>query len=65
MMTSVPVHFAKQHSVADPDIEGDDLPRLVPGARTNGHDLGFDRLFLGGIGNDDPAWGFLLGFDAS
>ena len=34
-------------------------------SRTIGDDFAFGRLFLGAIGNDDPASSLFLGFDAA
>src|SRR5271157_4647994 len=55
--------FAEQDPVAGPDIEGDDLALLVARARADGDDFAFHRLFLRGVGNDDPAGGLLFGLD--
>ena len=47
--------LAEQHTVADLDVEGIDFAGLVAGTRANGDDLALLGLFLGGIGNNDPA----------
>src|SRR4051812_47716793 len=56
--------FAEQHAVADLDAQRDQVALLVAGTRTNGQDLALHRLFLGGVGDDDPALGLLLLVDA-
>src|SRR5438067_2488657 len=45
----------EQHAVADLDVEGADLAVFEDLAVADCQDLAFDRLFLGGIGNDDSA----------
>jgi hypothetical protein len=57
--------FAEQHPVADLDVERLNLASLIPGARAGGNDLALLRLLLGGVWNDDPAFGLLLGVDAA
>jgi len=42
-----------------------DLAALVAGARSDGDNLAFLGLFLGGVRNDDAALGPLLGFKAA
>src|SRR5262249_50178760 len=56
--------FAEQHPVPDLDVDGDQLAGLVAAAGANRDDLALGGLFLGGIGNDDAAGGFLFGIDA-
>src|SRR5262249_2680576 len=51
------------HPVADLDVDGDQLARLVAAAGANGDDLALGRFFLGGVGNDDAAGGVLFGLD--
>src|SRR6516225_6784910 len=55
----------EQHSVADFDIERTELAVIVPGARPGGNDFAFHWLFLGGIGDDNPACGLLLLLNAT
>ena len=47
------------------DVHGDALAVLVAGAGADGDDFAFLRLFLGGVGDDDPALGLGFFFDAS
>src|SRR5215467_5486140 len=56
--------FAKQHPVADLEIDGNELARLVAAPWAHRDDLALRGLFLGGVGNDDAAGGLLLGIDA-
>ena len=56
--------LAEQDAVAGLDVERDELAVLVAGARADGDDLAFLRLFLGGVGNDDAALGLLFLLDA-
>src|SRR5262245_21281280 len=57
--------FAKQHLVTRLDIERRELACFIAAARTHGDDLAFLRLLLGGIGDDDPAFGFFFTFETS
>ena len=57
--------FAEQDDVASLDIERDQLAAFVARAWADGDDLAFLRLFLGSVGNDDPALGFHIAFGAS
>src|SRR5215208_6126885 len=57
--------FAEQDLVARLDVERRDLAFLGLGARADGDHFAFLRLFLGGVGNDDPARGLLLGLDTA
>ena len=50
--------------VAGPQIYRDQLAILVAAARPHCDDFAFLRFFLSGVGNDDAAFGFLLGVDA-
>src|ERR1700758_4200231 len=56
--------LAEQDAVAGLDVESDELAVLIPGARTDGDDLAFHRLFLGRVRNDDAALGLLFLRDA-
>src|SRR5256885_13736380 len=47
--------FREQDAVSDLDVERTDLAVLEDLAVSDGHDLAFDRLLLGGIGDDDAA----------
>src|SRR5437016_4220838 len=47
--------FPEQHAVAGLDVERLHLAVVPAGTRPNGDDLAFHRLFLGGVGNNDPA----------
>src|SRR5262245_29414636 len=55
--------FAEQHAVARLDVDRNQLSGLVAAARPNGDDLTFLRLLLGGVRDDDAAFGLLLGID--
>jgi hypothetical protein len=59
-----PSPLAEQHSVADFDVNGDELAALIGTTWPNGNNLPFLRFFLGGIRDDDAATGLLLSFDA-
>src|SRR5688500_11729928 len=52
--------LAEQHPVADRHAHRDQLAILVAGTWADGQDLALHRLFLGGIGNDDPTLGLLF-----
>src|SRR5690242_4128971 len=56
--------LAEQHAVADLEVDRDQLAGFVAAARTNGGDFALRGLFLGGIGNDDAAGGFVFGINA-
>src|SRR3569833_1788661 len=56
--------LAEQDAGAGLDVESDELAVLVTGARTNGNDLAFHRLFLGRVRDDDAALGLLFLRDA-
>src|SRR5438445_8921608 len=55
--------FAEQDTVADLDVDGDELAALVAAAGSNGDDLALLWLLLGGVGNDDATSGLRLGID--
>src|SRR5690349_14872331 len=57
--------LAEQDLVAGLDVERRDLALVVLGAAADGDDFAFLRLFLGGVGNDDPAGGLLVGLDSA
>src|ERR1700751_5944528 len=57
--------FAEQYAVACLYVEWVDLPVFAAGTRPNRDDVTFHRLFLGGVGNDDPARRLCLLFDAA
>src|SRR5260370_11979204 len=56
--------FAEQHSVADLDVDRNELAGLVAAAGANRDHFALGGLFLGGVGNDDAAGGLLFGIDA-
>src|SRR5438132_675000 len=47
--------FPEQHPIAGLDIERLHLSVFPTGPRPDSDDLAFHRLFLGGVGNDDPS----------
>src|SRR5436190_4338612 len=55
--------FAEQDAVAGLDVQRRHLAFVRARARPDGDDFAFLRLFLGGVGNDDPARGLLFGLD--
>src|SRR6516165_7038844 len=55
--------FAKQHAVADLEIDRDQLAAFVAAARTNGDDFALRGFFLGSVWNDNPASGLLFCVD--
>src|SRR5690606_4764585 len=57
--------FAEEHAIAGLDVQRIDLAVLVAGARAHGDDYALGGLFLGGIGDDDPAFGFFFTVDAA
>ena len=63
-LTSVPDHLP--NSTRSPALRPMtiELAVLVAAARTDGDDFALLRLLLDGVGNDDAAFGFFLGFDA-
>src|SRR5262245_32398024 len=56
--------LAEQDAVTGLDVESDESALLIPGARTDGDDFAFHRLFLGRVRNDDAALGLLFLRDA-
>src|SRR5438445_1571882 len=56
--------LAKQHAVADLDIDRDQLAALVAATGADGDDFALRGLLLGSVGNDDAASGLLFGVDA-
>src|SRR5690606_1413357 len=60
-----PGPFAEEDRVARLDVERNQLAAFVAGARADGDHLAFLRLFLRGVGNDDPAFGFEIAFRTS
>ena len=56
--------FAQEDPVPGLHVERLQLAAFVAGTRTNGEDLAFLGLFLGGVGNDDATGCLLVGFDA-
>src|SRR5215468_967644 len=56
--------LAEQHAVADLEVDRDELAALVAAARADGDHFALRGLFLGGIGNDDPACRLLFCVDA-
>src|ERR1044072_155232 len=56
--------FAKQHPVADLDVDRDELAGLVAATRSYGDDLALGRFLFRRVGNDDAAGGLLFGIDA-
>src|ERR1700733_3538494 len=55
--------LAEQHPVAGLKVHGNELAVLVAAAGSDGDDLTFLRFFLHGIGNDDAAFGPLVGLN--
>src|SRR6478752_9789832 len=67
---TVDLHFgarplAEQDLVAGLDVQRRDLALFGLGATADGDDFAFLRLFLGSVGNDDPAGGLVIGLDAA
>src|SRR5216684_6737686 len=56
--------FAKQHAVANLEIDRNELAGLVAAARPDREDFALRRLFLGTVRNDDAACCLLFGIDA-
>ena len=65
IFTSVPDHLPNNTPIARFEIDGDELAGFVTGARTNGDDLAFLRLFLCGVGDNDAALRLLFAFKAA
>src|SRR4051812_48584902 len=57
--------LAEQHAVARLEIKRLHRAVLIASAWSDGDHLALLGLFLGRIGNDDPALGFLFAFDAA
>src|SRR5271157_5406133 len=55
--------FAEQNPVSGLEIKRNQLAALVATARSDGDHFAFLRLLLGGVGNNDPAFGFLFRVD--
>src|SRR4026209_449413 len=55
--------LAEQHAVAAFQVDRNELAVLVAAPRADSNDFAFLRLLLGGIRDDDPAFGFLFGGD--
>jgi hypothetical protein len=55
--------FAEQHSVANLDVDRNELAILVAPTRSDSHDPALLRLFLGRVWDKDAAGGFLVGID--
>src|SRR6267142_5912353 len=56
--------FAEQDAIALLDVEWNERALFIAGARADGDDLAFHRLFLGGVRNDDATLGFAFFLDA-
>jgi len=56
--------FAKQHRVADFQVDRDQLAALVAAARADGDDFALRGLLFGRVGNDDAASSFFFGINA-
>src|SRR5215217_3673990 len=56
--------LAEQHPVADLDAHRRQLALLAAGTGSDGQDLALHRLLLGGVRDDQPAFGLLLFLDA-
>src|SRR4051794_37805076 len=57
--------FAEQDLVAGLDVERRQLALFALGASADGDDFALLRLFLGGVGDDDPARGLVVSLDAA
>src|SRR6185369_7644581 len=57
--------LAEQHAVAGFQVDRNELATLVAAAGADSNHFAFLRLLLGGIRDDDPAFGFLFGVDAA
>src|SRR5260221_13374716 len=56
--------FAEQDAITLLDVKRHHYALLIAGARADGNDLAFHRLFLGGVRNDDAAFGLAFFLDA-
>src|SRR4051812_8144522 len=57
--------FAEQDLVAGLDVQRSDLAVVSASARADRDNFAFLRLFLCGVGNDDPPGCLLLGLDTA
>src|SRR5271166_1431450 len=57
--------LAEQDAIAGPYLKGDDLALIIARTWTGSDDLSLHRLFLGGVGDDDPAHSLRLGIEAA
>src|SRR3954449_8778364 len=57
--------FAEQHAIVRLYVEGLQCAVITAGARANGDNLAFHRLFLGRVGDDDAAPRFFFLVDAA
>src|SRR2546427_11159635 len=64
ILTSVPDHFPKRIRSLALTSRGVSLPFSVAPARADGDHFAFLRLLLGGIGDDDAAFGLLFALEA-
>ena len=64
IFNSVPAHLANSKLIPLDVKAGDQLAVLVASAWTDRDDLALLGLFLGRVGDDDPACGLLLRVDA-
>ena len=64
-LTSLPDHLPNRMRSPTLTSSGLDLAVVVAGAGADGDDFAFLRLFLGGVGNDDPALGLVFFLDAA
>ena len=64
ILTSVPDHLPNSTRSPAFTSSGIELAAFVAGAGADRDDLAFLRLFLGGVGNDDAAFGLFLAFEA-
>ena len=55
ILTSLPDHLPNKHPISDFDVQSVDFAGFVAGTWTDGDDLALLRLFLCGVGDDDPA----------
>ncbi len=65
ILTSVPDHLPNSTRLPGLELDRDQLAGFVAAAGTDGDHFAFARLFLGGVGDDDAAFGLLLGGDAA
>src|SRR5712675_1272426 len=56
--------FAKQHAVANLEVDRDQFASFVAATRADGGDFALRGLLLGTVRNDDAASGFVFGIDA-